>query len=196
MHCGYISIFRSLRARQHGQREGIQENIRGIQKSGERSDQAFYYCTLVIDIEIRKTSSRKAGLSQLGANSRCAMGSFPLCGGLPLHSNSFSSTSSAAKKYLDHAAVVHPQVDFMLGSYMEDIGITPEQFEAACGVASKKIKTQFHQALFEQVEIKRSLVAVSRSNSGVLHSGVGGRRLRDLQADDDPEEHRTAAAGP
>ena len=32
------------------------------------------------------------------------------------------------------------QVDFMLGSYMEDIGITPEQFEAACGVASKKIK--------------------------------------------------------
>jgi hypothetical protein len=38
----------------------------------------------------------------------------------------------------------------MLGSYMEDIGITPEQFEAACGVASKKIKTQFHQSLFEQ----------------------------------------------
>ena len=42
------------------------------------------------------------------------------------------------------------QVDFMLGSYMEDIGITPEQFEAACGVASKKIKSQFHQSLFEQ----------------------------------------------
>ena len=38
----------------------------------------------------------------------------------------------------------------MLGSYMEDIGITPEQFEAACGVASKKIKSQFHQSLFEQ----------------------------------------------
>ena len=43
------------------------------------------------------------------------------------------------------------QVDFMLGSYMEDIGITSGQFEAACGVASEKIKTQFHHALFEQV---------------------------------------------
>ena len=42
-------------------------------------------------------------------------------------------------------------VDFMLGSYMEDIGITPEQFENACGVASTKIKSQFHNALFEQV---------------------------------------------
>ena len=44
------------------------------------------------------------------------------------------------------------QVDFMLGSYMEDIGITSDQFEAACGKASSKIRTQFHQALFEQAE--------------------------------------------
>lgn len=42
-------------------------------------------------------------------------------------------------------------VDFMLGSYMEDIGISSEQFEKACGVASTKIKTQFHHTLFEQV---------------------------------------------
>ena len=42
----------------------------------------------------------------------------------------------------------------MLGSYMEDIGITSSQFEAACGVASEKIKTQFHHALFEQVFIE------------------------------------------
>ncbi|KAA0193753.1 hypothetical protein HAZT_HAZT000439 [Hyalella azteca] len=42
-------------------------------------------------------------------------------------------------------------VDFMLGSYMEDIGITPEQFESACGKASKNIKSKFHQSLFEQV---------------------------------------------
>ena len=39
-------------------------------------------------------------------------------------------------------------VDFMLGSYMEDIGITPEQFESACGKASTNIKTQFHQVSF------------------------------------------------
>eukprot|EP00095_Tigriopus_kingsejongensis_P011265 maker-scaffold526_size146413-snap-gene-0.21 protein:Tk11265 transcript:maker-scaffold526_size146413-snap-gene-0.21-mRNA-1 annotation:"coiled-coil domain-containing protein 104" len=42
-------------------------------------------------------------------------------------------------------------VDFMLGSYMEDIGISPDQFEKACGVASTKIKSQFHHTLFEQV---------------------------------------------
>lgn len=42
-------------------------------------------------------------------------------------------------------------VDFMLGSYMEDIGITPQQFEAACGLGTGKIKTQFQHGLFEQV---------------------------------------------
>jgi len=40
-------------------------------------------------------------------------------------------------------------VDFMLGSYMEDIQITPQQFSDACTKA--KIKTQFQQGLFEQV---------------------------------------------
>lgn len=42
-------------------------------------------------------------------------------------------------------------VDFMLGSYMEDIGITPEQFEEACGKGTVKVKKQFHHGLFEQV---------------------------------------------
>ena len=37
----------------------------------------------------------------------------------------------------------------MLGSYMEDIQITPQQFSDACTKA--KIKTQFQQGLFEQV---------------------------------------------
>jgi len=39
-------------------------------------------------------------------------------------------------------------VDFMLGSYMEDIGITPKQFEEACGKGSKR---SFQHGLFEQV---------------------------------------------
>ena len=39
----------------------------------------------------------------------------------------------------------------MLGSYMEDIQITPQQFSDAC--SKVKIKTQFQQALFEQVDI-------------------------------------------
>jgi len=42
-------------------------------------------------------------------------------------------------------------VDFMLGSYMEDIGITPQQFEEACGQGTGKVKKQFQQGLFEQV---------------------------------------------
>jgi len=42
-------------------------------------------------------------------------------------------------------------VDFMLGSYMEDIGITPQQFEEACGQESGNVKKQFQQGLFEQV---------------------------------------------
>ncbi|GFV78862.1 cilia- and flagella-associated protein 36 [Trichonephila clavipes] len=42
-------------------------------------------------------------------------------------------------------------VDFMLGSYMEDLRITPEEFEKSCSVASKKALNQFHQSLFQQV---------------------------------------------
>lgn len=42
-------------------------------------------------------------------------------------------------------------VDFMLGTYMEDIGITPQQFERACNKSSSRIKSQFHQMLFEQL---------------------------------------------
>lgn len=42
-------------------------------------------------------------------------------------------------------------VDFMLGSYMEDIGITPGQFETACGLGTGKNKTKFTHGLFEQV---------------------------------------------
>merc|ERR1711892_737569 len=42
-------------------------------------------------------------------------------------------------------------VDFMLGSYMEDIGINPDQFEEACGKGTGKVKKQFHHGLFERV---------------------------------------------
>lgn len=42
-------------------------------------------------------------------------------------------------------------VDFMLGSYMEDIGITPDQFESACGKAA--IKTTFHQVSFVSMSV-------------------------------------------
>jgi len=43
------------------------------------------------------------------------------------------------------------QVDFMLGSYMDDMGINADQFEEACAKGKAGIKTQFQQMLFEQV---------------------------------------------
>jgi hypothetical protein len=45
-------------------------------------------------------------------------------------------------------------VDLMLGSYMEDIGITPEQFEIACQMSKDDVDglpSHFHQRLFEQI---------------------------------------------
>ena len=62
----------------------------------------------------------------------------------------------------------------MLGSYMEDIGITSGQFEEACGKGSGK---SFQQGLFEQVKecvlghsisvcVRFGLRTISRSSSG------------------------------
>ena len=42
-------------------------------------------------------------------------------------------------------------VDTMLGNYMEDIGITPEQFEKVCTRSATQMKTKFHQLQFEQL---------------------------------------------
>ncbi|CAH0550176.1 unnamed protein product [Brassicogethes aeneus] len=41
-------------------------------------------------------------------------------------------------------------VDFMLGNFMEDIGITPKQFEDACS-EGKKLRVSFDTNLFEQI---------------------------------------------
>lgn len=47
-------------------------------------------------------------------------------------------------------------VDFMLGSFMEEMQITPEQFEIAC-LAGKNSASglSFHQGLFQQVQTKK-----------------------------------------
>jgi len=42
-------------------------------------------------------------------------------------------------------------VDFMLGSYMDDIGISPQQFQKACGAALGNVKKQFNHNVFEQI---------------------------------------------
>ncbi|KAG8233775.1 hypothetical protein J437_LFUL003846 [Ladona fulva] len=42
-------------------------------------------------------------------------------------------------------------VDYMLGTYMEEMGITPTDFENACSEPSREIEAKLHQTLFEQV---------------------------------------------
>nr|XP_050852769.1 cilia- and flagella-associated protein 36 [Vespula vulgaris] len=43
-------------------------------------------------------------------------------------------------------------VDLLLGCFMEDMGITPEQFEHACNInKNTKMPIQFQQSLFEQI---------------------------------------------
>ena len=42
-------------------------------------------------------------------------------------------------------------VDFMLGNYMDDLGISPEQFKKSCAKCATEIKTKFHQLQFEQL---------------------------------------------
>ncbi|XP_035719667.1 cilia- and flagella-associated protein 36-like isoform X3 [Vespa mandarinia] len=45
-----------------------------------------------------------------------------------------------------------PKKDLLLGCFMEDMGITPEQFEYACNInKNTKMPIQFQQSLFEQI---------------------------------------------
>jgi len=53
-------------------------------------------------------------------------------------------------------------VDFMLGSYMEDIGITPQQFQKACGGALGNVKKQFNHNVFEQIWAADDFVVFKR----------------------------------
>ena len=63
----------------------------------------------------------------------------------------------------------HIQVDFMLGSYMEDIGINSGQFEEACGKGSNK---SFQHGLFEQVHSPHPGVALGNINCLPIRSGL------------------------
>ena len=48
----------------------------------------------------------------------------------------------------------------MLGSYMDDMGISAAQFEDACAKGKAGIKTQFQQMLFEQVNFLQTFISV------------------------------------
>lgn len=53
-------------------------------------------------------------------------------------------------------------VDFMLGSYMDDIGISPQQFQKACGAALGNVKKQFNHNVFEQIWAADDFVVFKR----------------------------------
>lgn len=68
----------------------------------------------------------------------------------------FEPDTEDCKEYREVYQEYKNLVDLLLGCYMEDMGITPEQFEMACAVNSNtRIPIQFHQALlqslFEQI---------------------------------------------
>lgn len=51
-------------------------------------------------------------------------------------------------------------MDFMLGSFMEEMQITPEQFEVACLVGKQgqnNAHVSFHQGLFQQVSVRKTI---------------------------------------
>ena len=50
----------------------------------------------------------------------------------------------------------------MLGSYMEDISITPQQFQKACGGALGNVKKQFNHNVFEQIWAADDFVVFKR----------------------------------
>ena len=50
----------------------------------------------------------------------------------------------------------------MLGSYMDDIGISPQQFQKACGGALGNVKKQFNNTVFEQIWAADDFVVFKR----------------------------------
>ncbi|XP_043476949.1 cilia- and flagella-associated protein 36 isoform X2 [Leptopilina heterotoma] len=64
----------------------------------------------------------------------------------------FEPDTEDCKEYREVYQEYKNLVDLLLGCYMEDMGITSEQFEMACAVNSNtRIPIQFQQSLFEQI---------------------------------------------
>ncbi|KAK0076264.1 hypothetical protein PV325_005672 [Microctonus aethiopoides] len=64
----------------------------------------------------------------------------------------FENDTDDSKEYREAYQEYKNLVDLLLGCYMEDMGISPEQFEYACTVnKNTKMPVQFQQCLFEQI---------------------------------------------
>ncbi|KAF7992353.1 hypothetical protein HCN44_001678 [Aphidius gifuensis] len=64
----------------------------------------------------------------------------------------FESETEDSQEYREAYQEYKNLVDLLLGCYMEDMEITPEQFEHACAVnKNTKLPMQFQKSLFEQI---------------------------------------------
>ncbi|KAJ8670138.1 hypothetical protein QAD02_001397 [Eretmocerus hayati] len=64
----------------------------------------------------------------------------------------FEPETSDCKEYREVHQEYKNLVDLLLGCYMEDMSISPEQFERACDLnKSTRLSVQFQQSLFEQI---------------------------------------------
>jgi len=78
-------------------------------------------------------------------------------------------------------------VDYMLGSFMEEMQISPEQFEMACLEGRQQGQGenpfQFHQVLFQQVRPVAVFNAILFSRCHL--SDMGRQRHQDIHTHDD-----------
>ncbi|GIY81609.1 cilia- and flagella-associated protein 36 [Caerostris extrusa] len=77
-------------------------------------------------------------------------------------------------------------VDFMLGSYMEDLRITPEEFEKSCSVASKKALNQFHQ-VWKAIEEVSEEDSVQPKQNKILPADAALQEKMKLEAQKEKE---------
>lgn len=89
----------------------------------------------------------------------------------------------------------------MLGTYLEEVNITPEQFEKECKVATdSKLMTSFRQVSKRRAGNLLMVGSIHYRHFNIffvleepVRASVGSREFRNLQAIDEAEEHRTGA---
>ena len=87
-------------------------------------------------------------------------------------------------------------MDFMLKSFMEDIGISEDQFTRACSFDTRHMKTDMHTSVFEQVN---DSIILNNYNWFFMqfwfyNSGLGCRWIWSIQENDDSEKYWTTIA--
>ena len=79
----------------------------------------------------------------------------------------------------------------MLKSFMEDIGISEDQFTRACSFDTRHMKTDMHTSVFEQVNdsIISFIIIIINYTFWSYNSGLGCRWIWSIQENDDSEKY-------